>query len=122
MKRITLIAAALLLSGCGMTSLLTPPVTPPAPATIADRTRVDEQAALSVELAYQAANLAIRTANSAGALSDANKLRAADLDNRAYKAVLAVRAAYDAGNATNYGAAAAQARQAITDILELVKG
>lgn len=108
----------LALSGCGLPSLLTAPP----PATVANQTKLDEQAAIGIELAYQAANLAIRTANRAGALSPSDKLKAADLDNQAYRAVLAVRAAYDAGNDTNYGAASAKAQEAVLALLKLIGG
>lgn len=117
MKRLIFAAcAALALSGCGLTGLGSVPA---APVEAADQTVLDEQAALSIELAYKAARLAIETAVDAGAIRGEQATRFAELDNRAYAAVLAARRAYRAGNAVSYGAAVAEARAAITDILDL---
>lgn len=112
--------AALALTACGPLAMMAG--IPAAPAAVANRSTLDEQAALSVELAYQASVTAIRFANRTGALSAENKQRAADLDNQAYRAVLAVRSAYDAGNATSYGAASAKAQAAVRDLLALIGG
>lgn len=101
----------LALAGC---TIGTPPVT--APAQIADRTTLDEQAALAVELAYQAAATAVLAT---GAEKRAD-VRAAD--QRAYAAVKAVRAAYDAGNAASYLAATVSARAAVASLLTAIKG
>ncbi len=114
MKRLAILAA-LALASCGPLSI----ATLPPPGRIADTTKLDEQGALSIELAYQAANLAIRAANRAGMLSTANRARAADLDSAAYKAVLAARAAYDTGNSASYSAALVNAKSLIGQILEL---
>lgn len=96
---------------------------PAAPAAVADKTIVDEQAALSVELAYQTATQLVLTANRAGLLKDDSlRARVRAADQTAYQGVLAARAAYRAGNAADYGAAAATARAAISDILSAVKG
>ena len=119
MKRLLLIPLLLALSACGgLTGLLGAPANLPAsPSAIANTTKLDEQAALGVELAYQAANRATYFAAKAGVLSPDAKLRAAELDNTAYKAVLATRAAYDAGNATSYAVAATRAQAAISTLL-----
>lgn len=93
---------------------------PPAPAAAADRTMIDEQTALSVELAYQAATVAIGAAVNIGVLRGEGAERVAVIDRRAYRAVLATRAAYDAGNATSYGAAATTARTEIAALLALL--
>jgi hypothetical protein len=95
---------------------------PTSPAAVADRTTLDERAGLSVELAYQAANLAIRTANRAGLLTPAAKAKARTLDDTAFAAVGKARAAYDAGNASSFKEADAAARSAVADLLSLVKG
>ncbi len=92
---------------------------PPSPAAVADRTVLDEQAALSVELAYQASSVVIRAAASVGALRGESASRVAEIDRKAYRAVLAARAAYDAGNAVNYGAAVATARAEVASLLAL---
>ena len=119
MKRLILLPVLLGLSACGgLAGLMTPPANFPAsPSAVANTTKLDEQAALGVELAYQAANRATFFAAKAGFLSPDAKLRAADLDNAAYKAVLATRAAYDAGNATSYAVAATRAQAAISTLL-----
>lgn len=121
MKHLLLLAClSLSLSGCGpMLSMMAG--IPPAPAAVADRSVIDEQAALSVELAYQAAALALSTAADFGALTGERATRAAAIDRAAYRAVLATRAAYDAGNATSYGAAAASARTQIAALLALLE-
>lgn len=104
-----LIAACIALAGCN----LTPPVSP---GQIADRTTLDETAALSAELAYQAtAELMLAT----GAAKRAD-VKAADA--RAYAALKAVRAAYEAGNAAGYSAALTSARAAVASLLTAVKG
>jgi hypothetical protein len=95
---------------------------PPAPVVLADQTILDEQASLSVELAYQASALTLRTAFRAGLLKGDAAARAAAADNTAYAAVQAVRAAYDAGNATSYATSLLKARTAVTNALTLLKG
>lgn len=107
---------ALALVGC--TTIGAPAVgLPSAPVELADQTVLDEQAALSVELAYQAAGIAIRAATAAGVVRGETATRIAELDQRAYRAVLAVRAAYDAGNAQSYAVAAAVAQAEIVALL-----
>jgi hypothetical protein len=118
MKMILALAGALALAGCNLASLSVPT----SPAALADRTTLDERAGLSVELAYQAANLAIRTANRAGLLAPSAKAKARALDDTAFAAVGKARAAYDAGNAASFKEADAAARNAVSDLLSLVKG
>lgn len=95
---------------------------PPNPADVADRTILDERAALGVELAYRAAGIALELAVDAGALRGEHAATAATLERRAYSAVLAVRAAYDTGNATTYANALDKARAAVAAVLAAVKG
>ncbi len=109
MKRI-LIAAALALSACA-----TIPAIPPAPASVANASTLDEQTALAVELAYQAAATAVL----ATGLATKPAVKAAD--RKAYAAVKAVRAAYDTGNASSYATAAVTARTALTDLLTAIR-
>jgi hypothetical protein len=94
---------------------------PPAPVTVADRTRLDEQTALSVELAYQAAATAVLTASRAGLVPASARPALAAADRRAFAAVRAVRAAYDAGNATGYAGAVEAARAAIASLLTAIR-
>lgn len=95
---------------------------PTAPVDLADQTVLDEQAGAGVELAYKAFRTALELAVDAGVLKGDAATKAAALDNRAYGAVLVVRKAYAAGNATDYYAATTTARAAITDALAAIKG
>ncbi len=111
------ILAPLALSGCAGLSTLAG--LPSAPVAVADETVLDEQAALSIDLAYKAARLAIETGVDAGVIRGERAARLAEVDNQAFAAVQAARRAYRAGNATSYGAALAEARAAIADMLAL---
>lgn len=78
----------------------------PAPVTYADRTVLDEKAAIGAETTYtlaaKAAALAIRT----GLVSEpATVVKIGDTNRKAYAALLKVRAAYRTGNAASYSAA-----------------
>jgi hypothetical protein len=88
----------------------------PAPNTVADRTTLDERAAIAVELAYQAA------AQLALATSAAKRENVKAADRRAYAAVKAVRAVYSAGNASSYPTAAIAAHEAVVALLLAIKG
>lgn len=112
-----LLLAPLALSACS-----TVPAVPPSPGSVADTTVLDERAAIAVESAYQAAGLALEVAVDAGLLRGENAARAAELEQRAYDAVQAVRAAYDAGNAATYAEALENARAAIAAALLAVNG
>lgn len=103
------IPLSLALASCGVSSL-------PAPNTVADRTTLDERAAIAVEMAYQAA---AQLALSTGAAKREN-VKAAD--RRAYAAVKAARDAYSAGNASSYAAAAAGAHTAVASFLTALRG
>lgn len=115
-----LIAASLALCACTGPIAASDGGLPAAPAEIAETTALDEQVALSVELAYQAAGLAVKTAADSGILRGDAAASVAALDRKAYGAVRAVRKAYDTGNAASYGEAAAIARSEIASLLRLV--
>ena len=118
MKRLlyaTALSAAVMTSACNVA----PPVTP---STIAATTALDEQIAVSAELAYKAARLAIETGVDAGLIKGGRATAVAAADRRAYAAVLAVRAAYRAGNAVSYATAAAEAQNAVSALLSAIKG
>lgn len=119
MARKWLYAAALGVSSLGLVSCETVPT---GPRDVADQTILDERAALAVELAYRAAGTALEIAVDAGALTGENAAAAARLENRAYTAVLAVRAAYDTGNASTYAEAVDSAQRAVSAVLAAVKG
>lgn len=119
-----IIAAALALSACAPLAALGGVASLPVPSKLADRTKLDEQAALAVELAYKTARTLAELAVDAGAVKPGTPLarRIAVADVQAYAAVVAVRSAYDAGNADAYDAAATQAREAIDAYRRAVKG
>jgi hypothetical protein len=118
MRKIFLVALApLALCGCGALGALTG--IPSAPAVVAEQTVLDEQGALAVELAYKAVRLAVETGVDAELIKGQRAAQIAELDNKAYAAVLVARRAYRAGNATSYGAALAEAREAITQLIAL---
>lgn len=109
-------AAALALSLAGCATLGSPTnLLPPAPAEVADRTVVDEQGAIAVELAYKAFRTAVEAATDAGWIAGDKATQVAALDRRAYSATLAVRAAYSAGNATSYALAIEAANKALAE-------
>jgi hypothetical protein len=116
MKLLLALCAPLALAGCGFGSVAS---VPPAPVAVADQTVLDEQAALAVELAYKAARLAAELGVDAGVIRGANAARVAALDNAAYQAVLAARAAYRTGNADTYKSALVQARTSVAALLAL---
>lgn len=90
------------------------------PVPVADATRLDEQAALSVELAYQAAALAVLTADRAHLIPDRMRQDIRRVDAAAFEGVKAVRRAYDAGNAAAYSDAQRTARAAIKRLMRAV--
>lgn len=121
MRKLFLFAALpLALAGCGLGSVAGN--VPTSPGQVAQQTVLDEQGALGVELAYKAFRTALEVAVDAGVLKGANATKAATLDNRAYAAVQAARAAYRAGNAASYAQAVTEARAAINAALAAVKG
>ena len=107
------------LAACGP---LSPPSNILPPSVFAERTVLDEQAALGVELAYQAQALSVRTALRSGLLTGANAAKAAAIDAKAYAALKLVRSAYDAGNAQDYVSALLEARNLVTQSINLLKG
>lgn len=95
---------------------------PTAPVELADRTTLDEQTALGIERAYQAAAFAVLTATDAGLIRGALAEQVAACDRVAHRAVVALRGAYDAGNARSYTEAAAIARKAVAALLAAQTG
>lgn len=92
---------------------------PSGPAALANSTTLDEKAAITAETAYSAASLLGAKLADAG-LIDRAKFRAAD--QTGYTALLAVRAAYKAGNADGFAAAILQLNAAVMDIKSIAKG
>lgn len=83
-------ALALSLSGCATASTL--------PTQLPGSVTVDDKIGSSVELAYQAAALAERTAVAAGFVTPSQATRLMALDNKAYTYVCYTRTAYDLAN------------------------
>lgn len=94
------------------------------PASVSNSTKLDEQAAIGVNLAYKSFRLAVETAVEAKLIVPGSPLalKVADLDNRAFAAVQAVDAAYKAGNSTDYTVAVARAYVAIDAAVAAIKG
>lgn len=90
--------------------------TVPPPVALADKTVLDEKALAGVELAYKAARLTVETATDAGMITGARAGQIAVIDQRAWNAVQAARAAYAAGNARSCGEAIDRALVAIAEI------
>jgi hypothetical protein len=84
----------------------------PAPATVADGTKLDEGAAIMAEVAYKGWRIAVEAGIDAGWVKGSLATRLAAYDNAAYSATLAVQAAYRSGNAASYAAAVKEAHAA----------
>lgn len=106
-------------SGCTPGSVS---ATPPAPVAAADQTVLDERAMIAVEQSYLAVGAAIEAATSAGVLKGAAASRVERLDALAMEALVALRAAYDTGNAASFGEALGRAKSTIAQISALLGG
>jgi len=114
--RASIILAALALSGCA----LAPGGSPPPPSTVTNASTLDEKLALGVESLYKVARTAAEFAVDHKLIKGERATQVAAVDNAAYKAVLACRAAYSASNATSYAQAAAEATGAIAALLSIL--
>ncbi len=93
------------------------------PVSFGDRTKVDEQSALAVTLAYTAAARSAALAIRVGLIKDpATIRRIGDLDRRAYAAVVSVEQAYRTANAATIAAAIGSARLSIEALLRASSG
>lgn len=95
---------------------------PASPGAVADKTSLDERAAFAAELAYEAFRTAAEVGVDAGLIKGERAVAIANIDSRAYQALMVARAAYEAGNAESYASALSNARAAIADGLALIKG
>lgn len=96
MTRIALtIALCASLSACNVGGVSTLP----APSTVADSTKLDENIGRTATNAYTAASTLGRQLALAGHI---DKARFKALDQKGYDLVLAIRSAYEAGNASDY--------------------
>lgn len=123
MKKLLIIAAcALSLAGCATTGGTGVGGIPASPSEVANKTTLDEKGGIAADTAYYAANrlaaLAIRT----GIVTDkATIAQIGKIDLAAKAAVQKVRDAYDAGNATSYAAALAEADRLTKSLIALAK-
>lgn len=102
---IALALCATSLSGCAVV---------PAPATLANSTKVDEQSINTLELAYKTWRLAAETGINAGYIKGKLATRVAALDNQLYATLTAAESAYAGGNAADYNSAVANFNTALT--------
>ena len=94
---------------------------PSSPSELSDRTKLDEQAALTATLAYTAAARAAALAIETGLVSDPETIALiGDVNRKAYAGVRAVAVAYQAGNADDYVAAVQSARADISALLDAI--
>lgn len=110
--------AALALGACAP-GLLAGLVPPPPPAAIAERTTLDEQALTALELAYKGGRMVAEAGVDLGLVRGEVALKVAALDDKAFRALSAARAAYRAGNAEGYAAALGEGQSAIAAVLAL---
>lgn len=96
---LALAALALPLSACTLPQPL------PTPSTVAETTKLDEQAGITAELGYKLFRVAVETGVKAGAIKGARATQIADIDNRLFAGLEAIRAAYATGNAATYDSA-----------------
>jgi PBP1b-binding outer membrane lipoprotein LpoB len=107
MKKILIVIGALALAACSTIPSLQP-------ATYANATVVDEQAATTAELAYKAWRLAATTGVQTGLIKGQTAAHVAQLDNQLYAALQAVESAYAAGNAVSIAQAVSSFNTALT--------
>lgn len=92
------------------------------PATVADKTKLDEQSMLSAETLYYSTNVLAQIAFDTGKLTTDQREKVKAADNKAYKALGALRAAYRAGNSTSYYKALAELMTASDQVTALTGG
>lgn len=112
--RALLIAAALALTGCATTGTVNTPVGAVSLAT------ADEKAMIALEGSYHAVLVAVNAAVDSGLLRGEKAQRASVLLSQANGAVRTARAAYDAGNAVQSAARAAEAVSAMSGLRALL--
>jgi hypothetical protein len=95
---LAVVVAALPLAACVTDAI-------PQPAAYANTTVVDEQAAITAELAYKSWRLAATTGVQSGLIKGQTAAHVAALDNKLYATLTAVESAYAAGNAASIQAA-----------------
>lgn len=91
--------------------------TVPQPGAVADQTRMDEHGRIAFGLAYVTAS---RLGNALSRVGIIDRTRFRELDRRGYAALVRVRRAYSASNATDYAAATAELQRIINEINGMV--
>lgn len=89
----------------------------PAPATVADLTTADEQAMLRLERVYKAARSTVELAVDSGLVRGKLASTIAAGDRFAFQKLGALRALYDAGNASSFRAALPEVEKAVTNMI-----
>ncbi|QPT09859.1 hypothetical protein [Sphingomonas paucimobilis] len=112
-----IICALTLLAGCAPMPALR---AVPGPAVVADRTVLDERAAIAIEASWRVAGRAIERAVDRGDLVGEQAARAERLDAAAGIWVARARAAYDTVNAASMADAIARAKPLIAEMRSLV--
>ncbi|WP_332802754.1 hypothetical protein [Sphingomonas sp. RT2P30] len=94
----------------------------PAPVTVANKTTLDENAAIGFDSAIEAAADLATLAVNAHVIKPSQLPALRELSRKARLAVAAVHSAYGSGNAETIAAAVANAQSAIDDIRAMAKG
>lgn len=118
MKKLLLALSAFALVGCDLPT----PQIPPAPASYAGRTAIDEQARNSTELLYKAYRAYLNSQVDSGKLTGAAAAQARETNATAYRSVLIMRQAYAGANAADWLAAARSAEIAIAQAFAAAGG
>lgn len=106
--------ASLSLGGCAALQA------PPAPATALQATALDERALYAAEALYNVPAQAYVVADTNGQLSPQVKATLKPMLQDAYRVLLATRAAYAAGNATDFASQVASLRNLSGAIVSLI--
>lgn len=114
-KRTIIVLCAFALSGCaGVASGIAAVAgLPSSPVAVCDKTTLDEQAGIGVELAYKTWRTVGETLTDWGYIKGTKATKVAALDNKLYNLTLAEQNAYKACNSTDYFAAITQIKAAI---------
>lgn len=118
MKRALIIAAAAL-SLCGCSTLSLPPASP---QEVASQTKVDEMLLMGAEISYKAARSLAEASADAGLIDATAAVKIKAIDSQVYEWLEKARAAYEAGNATDYRAAIELATPLLTKMWALAPG
>jgi hypothetical protein len=125
MKRLfiaALAASSLALSSCAGFGALMGAGGVTSPAAVAGHTTADEEAMRTAELLYKGWRTAVEVGVDAGLIKGERATRVADIDNRLFAALKAVRAAYRSFNATDFHSALQNLNDAAQEGQAAIKG